>query len=101
MADNTIAVPVTISQINIAYQALRVFGDGDADWLLEQWRDQRVLETAARDRDELLVKVELLGKHMWKDFEGLTTDQRDYALLFVNSIRNDVVALLLPQGGVA
>lgn len=99
MADNTIAVPVTITQINIAYQALRVFGDGDADWFLEQWRDQRVLETASVDGAELLVKVDLLGKHLWKEFDGLASDQRDYALRFVHSVRDDVISLFAVQGG--
>lgn len=101
MADNTIAVPVTIAQINSAYQALRVFGDGDADWLLEQWRDQRVLETRSTDGDELLVKVDLLDKHLWEDFDGMTAKQRDYALRFVRSVRDDVVALFAVQGGVS
>lgn len=94
MADNTIAVPVTITQINHAYQALRVFGDGDADWLLEQWRDQRVLETASNDGAELLVKVDLLDKHLWKEFDNVTSAQRDYVLRFVQSVRADVVALM-------
>ncbi|RCK20072.1 hypothetical protein TH8_19585 [Thalassospira profundimaris] len=98
MTDNTIAVPVTITQINSAYQALRVFGDGDADWFLEQWRDQRVLETASRDCGELLVKVDLLDKYLWEDFDGLTSEQRDYARRFVRSVRSDVAALLA-QGG--
>lgn len=98
MADNTIAVPVTITQINIAYQALRVFGDGDADWYLEQWRDQRVLETASLDGSELLVKVDLLDKHLWKEFDGLTSEQRDYARRFVGSVRSDVKALCAQDG---
>lgn len=100
MADNTIAVPVTITQINSAYQALRVFGDGDADWYLEQWRDQRVLETPSADGPELLVKVDLLDKHLWKEFDGITADQRDYVLRFVQSVRADVAALCA-QGGVS
>lgn len=93
MADNTITVSSTVTELIAAYETLLQVGDGDRDYHLIDWLEAQLLIVRPRSIGEFKAKMDVLLDWVNPETCGMTEKGTDLLVMQVNSLRADVLAL--------
>lgn len=93
MSDNTISVPLTVTDYIGTYESLWRAGDADRESHLLEWLEDQLLTVRPRDVGELKAKMDVLLDWINPGICGLSEKGTDLLLMQVNNLRADLLAL--------